>query len=133
VRAPEEGAVAKERHGVEPGERFVVRPKLTKRPLMSNIPKNPLHQHTVRTYHKYEIRMDLPLALFQREALRHIPDADDEIELERERLRILSIRNDEIEETPFLDVLDLMLGRDEGVAFGAEGVGEEDCVEALCW
>jgi hypothetical protein len=75
--------------------------------------------------------MDLPLALFQREALRHIPDADDEIQPERERLRILSIHNDGIEETPFLDDLDLMLGRDDGVNFEAKGVGEEFGVVAL--
>jgi hypothetical protein len=57
---------------------------------------------------------------------------DDEVEFECELLRKVSIHDDKIRGTQLLDVLNLMLGRDEGVAFGAEGVGEEDFVEALC-
>jgi hypothetical protein len=72
-----------------------------------------------------------PHTLHQREALRHIVGADDEVQLERVLVCKLFNHNNEIEDTPLLDVLDLMLGRDDGVNFEAEGVGEEYDVVAL--
>jgi hypothetical protein len=57
--------------------------------------------------------------------------ADDEVELENELLRKVSIHDDKMGSTHLIDVLDLMLGRGEGVDLGVEGVGEEDCVVAL--
>jgi hypothetical protein len=57
--------------------------------------------------------------------------ADDKVELERVLVRKLFNHNNEIEDTPLLGVLDLMLGRDHGVNFEAEGVGREFGVVAL--
>jgi hypothetical protein len=75
--------------------------------------------------------MNLPHVLHQREPLRHIAGVDDEVDLECELLRKISIHNDKMGGTHLLDVLDLVLGRGEGVDIGVEGVGEEDCVVAL--
>jgi hypothetical protein len=57
--------------------------------------------------------------------------ADDEVELEYELLPKVSIHDDKMGSTHLIDVLDLMLGRGEGVDLGVEGVGEEDCAVAL--
>jgi hypothetical protein len=57
--------------------------------------------------------------------------ADDDVELEYELLRKISIHDDKMGSTQLLDVLDLVLGRGEGEDLGVEGVGEEDCVMAL--
>jgi hypothetical protein len=77
------------------------------------------------------MRWNPPQVLHQREALRHIAGVDDEVEFECELLRKVSIHNDKLVGIRPLDVLDVMLGRDEGVAIGAEGVGEEYDVVAL--
>jgi hypothetical protein len=55
--------------------------------------------------------MDLLLALFQREALRHIPGADDEIELKREVLcQLLAVVVDRhgVKGTEPLEVFDIV-------------------------
>jgi hypothetical protein len=57
--------------------------------------------------------------------------ADDQVELKYELLRKVSIHDDKMGSTHLIDVLDLMLGRGEGVDLDVEGVGEEDCVVAL--
>jgi hypothetical protein len=58
--------------------------------------------------------------------------ADDYIETERELLGEITLDTDDVVGPAVLDTLDLVLGRGEGVHLGAEGVGEEDCVVALC-
>jgi hypothetical protein len=56
---------------------------------------------------------------------------DGEVELGCELLHKVSNYNDKMKGTRLLDVLNLVLGRDEGVDLGAESDGEEDCAVAL--
>jgi hypothetical protein len=58
--------------------------------------------------------------------MRHIPRAHDEVELEREVLHNMAfvIRDSNMVSTQLRDVIDLGVGRGEGVDLGAEGVGE---------
>jgi hypothetical protein len=65
--------------------------------------------------------------------MRHIPRADDEIELEREVLRKLAlvVCYANVVSTKLLDILRPVRGRGEGVDLGAESVGEEDGVVNL--
>jgi hypothetical protein len=106
VRAPEEGAVAEEEHGVGLGESSSGKPRVIKRLWTSNMLQNLQHQRNVRIWHKYEIWLNPPNVL-QREPLRHIACDVDEVELECELLRTVSIHGNEMEGTQLPDVIDL--------------------------